>query len=57
LTFIALVVPALQDRASLAAALVAGVVAVLALDMPLRLGLITATIIGIGVGLWLEARA
>lgn len=56
LTFIALVVPALQDRASLVAALVAGVVAVLALDMPLRLGLITATIIGIVVGLWLEAR-
>ena len=57
LTFIALVVPALRDRASVSAGVIAGVVAVLAVGMPLKLGLIAATIIGIVVGLWVEARA
>lgn len=54
LTFIALVVPLLRDRASLAAGVVAGLVAVLAVGLPLKLGLVTATVVGIGVGLWLE---
>lgn len=56
LTFIALLVPALQDRAALLAALVAGVVAVLAIGMPLKLGLVAAALLGIAVGLWVEAR-
>lgn len=49
LTFLALLVPAITDRASLAAALVAGVVAVLGHDLPWNLGLIVAAITGIGV--------
>jgi 4-azaleucine resistance transporter AzlC len=57
LTFIALVVPVLRDRATLAAGAVAGVVAVLALGLPLKLGLVTATVVGIAVGLWVEASA
>lgn len=57
LTFIALVVPALKDRPSWAAALSAGLVAVLAYTMPLKLGLIVASVVGIGVGLWVEKRA
>jgi 4-azaleucine resistance transporter AzlC len=54
LTFIALVVPALRDRAGVAAALVAGVVAVLALALPFKSGLLLATGMGIAVGLLLE---
>jgi 4-azaleucine resistance transporter AzlC len=56
LTFIALVVPALRDRPSMAAALSAGVIAVLAADLPYKLGLMVAAIGGITIGLWVEAR-
>ncbi len=54
LTFIALVVPSLKDRASTAAALTAGFVAVFAYALPFKLGLGVATIIGILVGLCVE---
>ena len=56
LTFIALIIPALKDRASVVSALVAGVVAVAALTMPLKLGLMTAMIAAIGAGYWVEQR-
>lgn len=51
LTFIALVVPALRSRADLAAALTAGVVAVMAHGLPFKLGLILAACAGISAGL------
>jgi predicted branched-subunit amino acid permease len=54
LTFIALVVPALKDRASTIAALTAGLVAIVVYALPFKLGLGFATIIGILVGLWIE---
>jgi len=57
LTFIALLVPALKDRSSWAAALSAGLVAVLAYSLPLKLGLIFAAVVGIIVGLWMERRS
>lgn len=56
LTFIALVVPALHDRAIIAAAAVAGIIAVIAFAMPLKLGLITAVTAGILAGLLVEAN-
>ncbi len=56
LTFIALVVPALTDRPSAAAALSAGIVALLTGHLPYRLGLIIAALAGIAVGLTVEAR-
>jgi 4-azaleucine resistance transporter AzlC len=56
LTFIALVVPALTDRPSVAAALSAGIIAVLAAGWPYRLGLIAAAVGGILVGLAVEAQ-
>jgi 4-azaleucine resistance transporter AzlC len=56
LTFIALVVPQIKDRPSLLAALTAGMVAVLATGLPYRLGLLTAGLAGIIVGLWSEQR-
>ena len=57
LTFIALVVPSLTDRAGLASALTAGVVAVWAINWPYKLGLVTAALVGILVGMLLETRA
>lgn len=57
LTFIALVFPALRDKASVASALAAGAVALLAAGLPLRLGLMAAALTGIVVGLIVEASS
>jgi predicted branched-subunit amino acid permease len=57
LTFIALVVPAIRDRASLGAALAAGLVAVALFNLPLKSGLLAASLIGILVGLLLEGKS
>src|SRR5437588_2776936 len=54
LTFIALVVPSLKDRAGVIAALTAGIIALVAFGLPLRLGLVVATLIGMGVGMSIE---
>lgn len=56
LTFIALSVPAMRDRAGLAAALSAGVVAVAGARLPYGLDLIGAALVGIAVGLLVESR-
>jgi 4-azaleucine resistance transporter AzlC len=56
LTFIALVVPALNDRPSLVAALCAGLVAVATNAWPYKLGLMAAALSGIVAGLLAEAR-
>ncbi len=56
LTFIALVFPALKDGATTAAALAAGILAVLVVGLPYKLGLVLAALVGIGVGMIVEAR-
>lgn len=56
LTFIALVIPALKNRPAVAAAISAGVIALLAINLPYRLGLIVAALAGIAVGTFLEGR-
>jgi 4-azaleucine resistance transporter AzlC len=56
-TFIALVVPALTDRASTTAALSAGLVAVAAAGLPYNLGLMLAAFVGIAVGMAVERQA
>jgi len=56
LTFIAIVVPVLKDRASTAAALAAGLTALLAFSLPYKLGLILAALVGIAAGTILERR-
>jgi predicted branched-subunit amino acid permease len=56
LTFIAIVVPMLGDRASIAAALAAGLTAVAAVGLPYKLGLIVAAFVGIATGMLFEAR-
>jgi 4-azaleucine resistance transporter AzlC len=56
LTFIALLAPALHDRAALASAASAGLTAVLAYSLPLKLGLVAAALVGIVVGLIVEGR-
>ncbi|MBI3962099.1 MAG: AzlC family ABC transporter permease [Deinococcus sp.] len=55
LTFLAIVMPMIKDRPALAAAVVAGVVAVLAASLPYKLGLMAAAAAGITTGLWLES--
>jgi 4-azaleucine resistance transporter AzlC len=57
LTFIALLVPNIQDRATLAAVLAGGVAAIVAVGLPLKLGLVAASIIGIAAGMWVEAKS
>jgi 4-azaleucine resistance transporter AzlC len=57
LTFIALVFPALKDRASLAASLTGGLLAVAAVGLPYKLGLMVAALCGIVAGLVVEARS
>lgn len=54
LVFIGLVVPTLRDRPQIAAAVVAGIVAILAHGLPYQLGLMAAALAGIATGLILE---
>lgn len=56
LTFIALVVPAIRDRAGLAAAVIAGLIGVLAMNFPFKTGLLAAALIGILAGMAIEGR-
>ncbi|HEY5730244.1 MAG TPA: AzlC family ABC transporter permease [Anaerolineales bacterium] len=56
LTFIAMVVPVLKGRPYIAAALSAGVTAVVAYPLPYKLGVILAALVGIAVGTYLEGR-
>jgi 4-azaleucine resistance transporter AzlC len=56
LTFIALVIPTLTDRPTVAAALSAGIVAVLTAAWPYKLGLVVAAVVGILVGLLVEGK-
>ena len=56
LSFLALLVPAMSDRPSVAAALVGGLVAVLAYPLPNNLGLILGVLCGIVAGMLLESR-
>ncbi|MCY1291717.1 Inner membrane protein YgaZ [compost metagenome] len=56
-TFIGIVVPMLKNRPQVAAALVAGAVALLCNALPYKLGLMVAALSGIAVGIALERRA
>ncbi len=56
LSFLALLVPVLTDRPSALAALVGGLVAVLAYPLPNNLGLILGALSGIAAGVVLESR-
>ncbi|NJP06444.1 MAG: AzlC family ABC transporter permease [Chloroflexaceae bacterium] len=56
LTFIALLVPAVRDRLSGEVALVAGLTAVLVTALPLNLGLLVATLVGIVVGMSFDRK-
>lgn len=56
LTFLALLVPTLQDRPALLAAAAGGIVAVALAGLPYRLGLISAVAVGVLAGLVLELR-
>jgi 4-azaleucine resistance transporter AzlC len=51
LTFIALVIPMLTDRSAVTAALISGLAALLLAGLPLKLGLFSAMLVGIGAGM------
>ena len=57
LTFIALVVPAIKDRAAAAAALTAGVAGLLAINFPYKTGLLLAAMLGILAGMGVEWKS
>jgi predicted branched-subunit amino acid permease len=50
LTFIALLVPSIEDRSGTMAAVVAALMAVIGSGLPLKLGLMLAALAGISVG-------
>ncbi len=56
LTFIALLIPAVTDRPALAAALTAGLVALVGAGWPYKLGLVLAAVAGIAAGALLENK-
>jgi 4-azaleucine resistance transporter AzlC len=56
LTFIAMVMPVLKDKPVVASALSAGAVALLVFNLPFKLGLILAAMVGILIGTYLENR-
>ncbi|NWF64865.1 MAG: AzlC family ABC transporter permease [Chloroflexi bacterium] len=56
LTFIAMIVPVLKKQPMIAAALSAGITALIAHPLPFKLGLILAALVGIAVGTLLESR-
>jgi 4-azaleucine resistance transporter AzlC len=56
LTFIAIVVPMIDNRAKLAAALVAGAVAVVLVVLPYKTGLFAAALAGLVAGAFLQGR-
>ena len=51
LTFIALLVPMLKDRASILVSITAGIVALIAVNFPLKLNLILAVFVAVAIGL------
>jgi 4-azaleucine resistance transporter AzlC len=56
LTFIAIVVPLIDSRARLAAALVAGAVAMLLAALPYKTGLFAAALAGLATGAFMQGR-
>lgn len=54
-TFAAIVAPQLRQRPVAAAALLAGAVALLARELPYKLGLMLAALAGVLGGLWVES--
>ncbi len=56
LTFLALLVPAVEDSPTLSAALVAGTVATAGVGLPFNLGLVVGAVAGIGVGALVALR-
>lgn len=57
LTFIAIVIPLIRNRAMLLAAVVAGGVALLAAGLPFKLGLLAAALAGMAAGWWAVDQA
>ncbi len=57
LTFLALLMPTLNRRPNLAAAAIAGVLAIALHGLPFRLGLLISALVGVSVGMLVAARS
>jgi 4-azaleucine resistance transporter AzlC len=57
LTFIALVIPSVKDKASVAAAISAAIIGLLTTNFPLKTGLLAAAFIGIATGMIVEGKS
>jgi predicted branched-subunit amino acid permease len=57
LALMALMIPYVRTRPVLASVIAAGITAWLTQMWPLRLGLLAAVLVGIGVGMWVETRS
>lgn len=55
LTFIAIVVPMISTRADVAASAIAGIMAIVFVAMPMKLGLISSVLFGIAAGMLVES--
>ena len=55
-TFTGIVAPLLKRRPAVAAAVAAGVVALVAHPLPYKLGLMLAAVAGVAAGAWVEHR-
>jgi predicted branched-subunit amino acid permease len=56
LTFLALIIPAITDRASAATAIVAGALAIVLFGLPFRLGLVVSVVLAVPIGILLDQR-
>lgn len=56
LTFLALLIPNIVDRATLTVAIAAGCFAVLLASLPYKLGLMIAVLASVGLGVWIDSR-
>lgn len=56
LTFIALLVPGLKEKPDYGAVAASGVCALIFFNLPYKLGLVMASVVGISVAVWLEKR-
>ncbi len=56
LTFIALVVPSLKDRAGIVTAVVASLAALAFFSLPYKLGLVGSILLAIAIGMWVDGK-
>ncbi len=57
LTFLSLAIPTIKEKATMSAALVAGIISVFTIGFPFKLGMVVAALAGIIAGMLMEGRS